>query len=369
MASVDEAAFAKTELAGDLAAGVETLSLSQRVTFTKYVRLVLPLDGSVFWVKADILSVNALYGWPAFNAVQFDQPAVVETPANTIIAAGSLHYATSGQQSEDESPAVNTVVFTSLREVEDLNHVSPTVLYIATLPSGTRYAFSQRKSFYRQADLYHYVGTAVLPAMSSQVIDSPAGIDTDLIVSNSLPFWLQLNTYAPVGGTRCPVRLYPSYLIPDNLPPPYGAVHIAPEQTVGLQSSPFLGRTLGHDQLVADTVRVTFYGVRNAQALDFLDAVNQYSLDTDNIGMMSAIPVIRDDKRPQAELGVIAMKKVVDFQVSYFQSVARTIARQLILEAIPTFLVPGITPTPPYEPAFQFNDGRNSMYLPLMAGI
>lgn len=339
MASVDEAAFAKTELAGDLAAGVETLSLSQRVTFSKYIRLVLPLDGYVFWVKADILSANALYGWPVLNTVQPNQPAVVAEGADTIIAAGSLHYATSGQQSEDESPAVNTVVFTSLREVEDLNHVSPTVLYIATLPSGTRYAFSQRKSFYRQADLYHYVGVAVLPAMSSQVIDSPAGIDTGLIVSNSLPIWLRLNTYAPVGSVRCPVTLYPSYLIPDNLPPPYGAVHIAPEQTVGLQASPFLGSTLGHDQLVTDTVRVTLYGARNSQALDFIDAVNQYSVDTDNIGMMSAVPVIRDDKRPQAELGVIAMKKTIDFQVSYFQSVARNIARQLIVSAIPTFTV------------------------------
>ena len=36
--------------------GLEDISRSASVTFTKYVRKVLPLDGFVFWVKASIIS-------------------------------------------------------------------------------------------------------------------------------------------------------------------------------------------------------------------------------------------------------------------------------------------------------------------------
>jgi len=55
-------------------------------------------------------------------------------------------------------------------------------------------------------------------------------------------------------------------------------------------------------------VRITLFGVRNDQALDFVACVNQYSLDYDMFGVMN-MPTIRDEKRTQAELNVIAMKK------------------------------------------------------------
>ena len=41
----------------DLAAGVDMLSIQQEITFTRYIRLVLPLDGYVFWVKADMVAL------------------------------------------------------------------------------------------------------------------------------------------------------------------------------------------------------------------------------------------------------------------------------------------------------------------------
>jgi hypothetical protein len=44
---------------------------------------------------------------------------------------------------------------------------------------------------------------------------------------------------------------------------------------------------------------------------------------------MTATPV-RDEKRTQAELGILAMKKTVEYQVSYYQNRVNTAARQLL---------------------------------------
>ena len=51
--------------------------------------------------------------------------------ASVITAKGSLHWETTQRQDPDESLAVNRVVFTSESEVQDLNDVSPTSMYIA----------------------------------------------------------------------------------------------------------------------------------------------------------------------------------------------------------------------------------------------
>ncbi|MBL4028075.1 hypothetical protein H5I45_24615, partial [Escherichia coli] len=56
MPSLSELQNAKTELNATLTQGLDDLSRFQVVTFTKYIRKVLPLDGFVFWVKASVLS-------------------------------------------------------------------------------------------------------------------------------------------------------------------------------------------------------------------------------------------------------------------------------------------------------------------------
>lgn len=343
MTTAQEAAGANTELAGDLAAGVNMLSLSQDVVFTKFVKVVLPLDGFVFWVRADKVGPSALYNATRFNAVQYNEPADIVTASPTLTAKGSLHYATTQQQNEDETVAINQMVFTSLQAVQDFNQVGPNVIFIAEMATDggetIKFAFSQRRSFYKQAGLYHYVGNAVYPALETQIVENPAALDRSLVVSNSLPIWLALNNYVTAGlGLSSTVPLYPSFAVPDNLPPPYGAVHIRPETTAALASAPLLGPTLSHDQLVHESVRITIYGLRNDDALTFQDVVNQYSLDTDAIGIMN-MPIIRDEKRTQAELAILAMKKSIEFEISYYQSVARNVARQLILSAVPQFIV------------------------------
>lgn len=327
MVDISEAAAASLPLGTTLAAGVDQISSSQTVTFTKYVRLVLPLDGFVFWVAASMVSPSAVFNAMQFNGAPFNAGQAVAVPAPTLTVPGSLHYATDMRQNEDETLAINRVVFTSEKPVDDFNGVGPNVMYIGTF-QGVRFAFSQRKSFYYQASLWHYAGDAIYPDMETQIIDDPRGFDThSLIVSNSLPVWLTLNKFMP---------MYPSFAVPANVLPPYGAVHIEPTNTTALQAFPSKDASGSHFQLVQDKVRLTTYGLRNNEALDFQDYVTQYSLDTDNIGIMNT-PAFRDEKRTQVELGILAQKKTVEFDVSYYQTRIADVARQLILHATMNF--------------------------------
>jgi hypothetical protein len=82
-------------------------------------------------------------------------------------------------------------------------------------------------------------------------------------------------------------------------------------------------------------VRITLYGLQNNAALDFVDCVLQYSLDTNNFGIMNNMAVVADAKRPLPGLQAIAQKKVITFQVSYYQQRVANIARQLIRNALP----------------------------------
>jgi len=327
MTSVAEAAGGKTELGSGLAAGVNTLSLNQTITFTKYVKYVLPIDGTVYWI---------------LDGEQFE-------------AQGSLHYSIDTRQNEDENVAVNRVTFTSLHEVNDLNRVDGDTLYIGTV-GDKRVAFSARLSYYRQADLYHYTGDAVYPALADILIDDPLDLNTRLVVSNSLPVWLTLGGEIPV---------YPSFLTGPNIAPPYIAVHVQPEGTTAIQAfprkipvfstteyvapdywgddytdspiiTPLVVPETIHSQLMRDKVRVTCYGLRNDEVLAFLDGVLEYSLNTDIIGMTN-MPAVRDDKRIQTELGVLALKKTIDFEVSYYQSRVYDVAVKFIRNATVNF--------------------------------
>lgn len=360
MSSIAESIGSQSPIAGAMHAGVEAISAVQHVTFTKYMRVVLPLDGFVFWVRADLLSRSALYNAALYNEVVSNQPQRTLSAASVVRAKGSFHYGTDVRQDETETLAVRRVVFTSEVPVQDLSAVGPTMIYIGEF-QGVRFAFSQRQSFYQQAGTYHYTGDAIYSDMASLIIDQIAGFNaTQLVVSNSLPIWLTLNGYVPpyapsltgaavggfdIGGSAIGASkgsiisglvLYPSFVVPNNLPPPYGSVHI--ESTRALQGSPRIGRLSSHHQLVSDRVRITMYGLRNNSALDFLDAVDQFTLDTDAMGIMN-MPVVQDEKRTQRELATLAMKKTIDYEVSYYQATVRQLARQLILQAIPTYFV------------------------------
>lgn len=314
MATVDNMVSALSQGGMDFSA-LQELALNQQVMFTQYIKKVLPLDGYVFWLRTGKISVS-----------------------------GSLHVDTTKRQSEDETIAVNGILFTAGEEIQAFNAIDQNTMWVGEY-GPIKFAFTRRVAFFDAAKLYHYAGEAVYPALQNMLIDVGAELpDTELIVSNSLPAWLALVGYNPqwLVTPNPGIMLYPSFAVPDNILPPYGAVHVIPEQTIGISAAPFLSATLTRSQLASDTVRVTLYGATNSMAMDFVDLVGQFSLDTDSIGIMN-IPIVRDEKRQQAELGLLAMKKTIEFQVSYVQNRINTLARQVILGAA-MIVIPNDTP-------------------------
>ena len=360
MTTVAEASLAKSQLGADLAAGVNLLGLDQTVYFTKYVKLVLPLDGFVFWVKADLLSPAALFNASALNAAQLNANLTPVTPAPVVAVKGSFHYSSATNQDEDAIYSNNVVTFTALSEIQAFNEIGPQVIFIATFDK-IRFAFNNRGGLFKLADLYHYSGSAIYSTMQSQIIDHPAQFNArQLVVSNSLPIWLSMRNYSPpYPGFGNAIDLYPSFAVPDNLPPPYAAIHIPPAATLPLQAFASLGPSLSHAQLVQDRVQITTYGLNNDAALSFVDFVCQFSNDLDTLGIMN-MPVFRDEKKTQSELGILAMKKTIEFEVSYYQSAARSAARQMISSALvsylPTDLDYVVIPGPPSEFSYEFTN-------------
>jgi len=167
--------------------------------------------------------------------------------------------------------------------------------------------------------------------METQIVDTPAQISTLPVVSNSLPIWLTLTS-------QCP--MFPSMAVPPNAKPPYASVHIDPQGTEALQQAPFIDDFGNSTQLCSDMVRITFYGLRNDQAIDWMNTFNAFTLNNDHlIGLMSPpVPVIRDAKRTQRELVALAIKKTFEAKVSYYQSRTQNVAQQLIQSAFMTLI-------------------------------
>lgn len=303
MSLIDETAVASANLAG-----LRTLSNDQLVPFSLYQRYVLPLDGYVYWLR-----VNE--GDPV---------------------RGSIHVTADKRQLEDETIAVNRVVMTTGEMVQAFNDIGPDQMWIGEI-AGVRFAFRSSGPRYKVAGLYHYWGEAVYPALTSQLVDNGAQLSAKtLVTSSSLPLWLSLKTYDPVltSVVNPAVTLYPAFLVPDNLRPPYGTVYVMPDSTTALQDFPSLGHTEWRQhQLVSDRVRITLYGLTNDQVMDFARVVYQYSENEDLMGIMNDTPAVRNPQRTQAELGVLAMKQTLMYTVSYYQHRANEVARQLITQA------------------------------------
>lgn len=312
MGLIDEASQAPGPLAAALEAGVNSLSQNQSITFKQYRKTVLTDDGMVFWVAT----------------------------GKTGDFKGSLHFITDRHQDEDQTIAANRFIFSALEEVTAFNAVDPATMWIGTWQAdgaSVQIAFADRGSFYQQADLWHYSGYAVYPAMSAQIVNSAGDLPAGPIVSNSLPIWLTQNAMAPV---------YPSFLVPDNIKPPYITAHIEPGGTEAIgafpiivppgvrqsstDASPFYN--FPSSQLMRDKVRLTLYGLNNQQAWQFYCSLIDYSLNTDNFGFCNS-PAIRDEKRTQAEIAAIAMKKTIDIDASYYSGTADALARRYILSA------------------------------------
>jgi hypothetical protein len=250
---------------------------------------------------------------------------------------GSFHYASVSEQREDATVDSNEIIFTSLSEIQAFNQIGPNNLYIGTY-RDLLFAFSSRGRLYEQADLYHYQGVAVKSTHATQIISDPSQFDPDLVVSNSLPIWLSLSSYVPPYPTfNCPFPLYPSYLVDDNLPPPFGAVHI--EETKALAMVPYMGPRTQTAYLCKDKVKIHLYGLDAEGVSDFLLCVENYSRDWMTLGFANS-PVPYDEKHTATETKTISQRKSIEFEVNYLQTVARDIARQFILHARVQFYDP-----------------------------
>lgn len=332
------AADAASPIHDALAAGVDVLSGDQEICFTPYVRVVLPVDGYVFWLNAALATPHQL----ANAGLQSPSPISVR---------GSLHYASQGSMDYDENIVIRRVDLTAESAIDAFAEVAPNVLYLGTwaTPWGSfRFSFSSRASYYRQADLHHYVGDAVYPAFEAQLIDSPADFDQRQVVSNSLPIWLAMMASPPYPSLiTFSLDLYPAFLVPDNLVPAYGVIDIQTNGTRALQAVPSRSLTGSSSQLAADRVLLTLYGLRNEDVWDLRDYIFDYCRITDLFGLMSA-PIIRDAKRTQLELTALAMKKEIEIEVSYYQGRVRNLARQLIESVAPPLVTP--SDQPPFVP-------------------
>ncbi|GGA00453.1 hypothetical protein [Dyella caseinilytica] len=315
MSAIQEAMQAPPQMAAALDAGIATLSGNQSITFQQYTKVTLEQDGTVFWVAAS-------------TVCNFH---------------GSLHYITDRHQDEDQTVAANRFIFTAEQEITQLNSVSPSSMWIGTWTTdggSLQIAFADRGSFYQQSDLWHYSGYAVYPAMASQVQGNEANLPEGPVVTNSLPIWLAQNSYQ---GITVPV--YSSFLVPDNIQPPYIVAHIEPDSTEVLGAFPIQngpGTVIPDSgsaplyeytttQLCAEDVRLTLYGFTNSQARAYLQALIDNSWN-DVYGFCTS-PVIKDDKRTQAEIAALAMKKRIEFRASYNQSSADAIVRRFIVSA------------------------------------
>ncbi|EHZ2605155.1 hypothetical protein Q2V95_004168 [Salmonella enterica] len=301
---------AKTELNATLTQGLDDLSRFQVVTFTKYIRKVLPLDGFVFWVKASVLS------------------SAPDSEPDTVNVKGYLHLTTESVQDDEQLYDRNVVTFTAQADIDPFNDIGSDVLYIGEF-FGIQFSFSRRTGLNEAANLYHYSGEAIFPYMRSQIINSADDIDlADVVVSNSLPIWLSLSQFMP---------MYPAMLSVQNLVPPYATVKCGEPSPVA--GAFCLDEKQNQYQLVSEDVTITVTGLRNAAVEDFLRYVQDYTLsDKAEMGVMN-IPVIQDERITQNELNIIAMRKKVKFKVNYYQQRMRNVARKLITSAIPSIYV------------------------------
>ncbi len=303
-------------------------SLSGTFTFTQYNKVVLSQDGYVFWV-AD--------------------------PSTTITVRGDLHVSTDREQEVDGTIAYNSVILDSQDIINEFNKVSPTTMWIGTIPipdGGTvMAAFQRRGPFFENAGIYHYAGFAIFPPFSDLIVSSVSDIPQGPIVSNSLPIWLNImNKMSAIPGVKADtsIPVYPSFLVPENIVPPYIVVNIDPDMTTFLQAWPEFVWTAGGGasqdvpfyQLAKDEVELILYGLNNQQALQFMAGLMAYSEYYSDFGFMSS-PVFQDQKRTQPEISAIALKKTLRFNVDYYMSTADAIGRQLIESALVNYTVVG----------------------------
>ena len=309
--NINEAAkAARKDLAAALQTGVETISSHQKITFKLYIRYISPLDGLAYWVLADALESHM-------------RPSSLPTK---IEVSGSLHQQAYSEQDSSLSRDTSRIIFTPIEKIDSFFIEDPDFVYFGTY-NNALFTFSRMHNHYEQSGIYHYDGIAVLPTMETQMINSYDDLPKDQILSNSMPLWITLKEHGNV---------YPAFLSPVNLKPPYISVEVK-HSHVWQAAASFAGDR--RMQLCLDKATVTLYGFSNMAALDFIDYVVQTALDSNDFGISNS-PVVEDRNTGQVELNVLAQKKTIKFEVNYYQETLRDRSLKSIKEAFCHISVP-----------------------------
>jgi hypothetical protein len=281
--------FPNNSLDGVLKAGLQVIDRNQTIRFVKYTRVILPYDKYVYWVLSSLLAST--------------------TAAPVLEVAGSFHYNTDQKQELASTIAYQNVIFTTGEEIADLNKLQPDEMYLGYF-NDIQFSFSSHKNYYEQAGLWHYEGQAVYPQMRTQIIDDLSELNSnELVVSNSLPLWIALNDFAPV---------FPSYLVPENLSPPYIVCHIDEDRTTPLQPIPLVNSE-GTWQLSKDKVKLVIYGFNNQSIQNYTQYLMGKSLCGNTFGILNMGLGVKDGKYIQSEINVLAQEKFIELEVSYNQ--------------------------------------------------
>lgn len=253
--------------------GLHDIDSGQTITFKKYRRTVLPLDGYIFWVATgDSQSVE-----------------------------GSLHINTQSLQDVSENYDLGLVKFTCTTEIASFYDRDRTFIWVGDL-GNARFVIGSHSFQYEQAGLYHYEGRTLTPVFAAQFIDDISAINVEeLIVSNSLPFFMSLPYDTSPALDWCPwpenVPVFPSYCVPENQSPPYVAIHNDPE-TIKETSLSMVNSYTGSDsQIIKETVSLSLYGLTNLQAANIRNYILHWALlHPEKFGVVNN-PFIRDENR------------------------------------------------------------------------
>lgn len=288
----------------------------EQITFNRYIRLVLPVDGFIFWVKQSL--INPLS--PSLNGIALNELPDLTTIDDTIVIDGLFHYSTQNQQDNSQIYAKNSVLFTSSKKLDDFNELGESELLIGSI-DGIQFAFNNSGNYYQKAGVWCYQGEAINPVMRSQIIDDVGQFSAQKICNDSLPLFMSRSLYAPI---------FPAFRGLQNLRPPYLSVDV-------LETKPYQQlaseETSERRQFCLDTVKVTCYGLNNNQVLDYIRYMVNEGVKNIDFGINNA-PVAKKIDIPQSELNVTANAKEITFEVNYYQTRATEIAQKLIESAL-----------------------------------
>ncbi|QDH14152.1 hypothetical protein E3E12_08070 [Formicincola oecophyllae] len=288
---------------------------TQNITFRQYRRMVLPLDGHVFWVAT----------------------------GTTQTLAATLNAATSAVQTAQEtaSPTALTLTINASDDLKPFTARAQGLLWVGTW-QGQDFAISNASTSDLNAGSVLYSGQTITAPFAAQFVDDASQLDNKaLLTSSCLPAFLAMPSQPTPLTKSCPwpegVPVFPSFAVPDDQPTPYIAVCCRPKTLAPVSMAP------SHDaasktssQIVREGVRLTLMGLDNQQACQVRDYVRQWALGHDSVLGVVNSPVIRDRPQKNPATATQAVRKTIDFTVMYPQRAMADIAMGLIKAAAAT---------------------------------